>query len=359
MILRIPIPLFVLAVIVSCNNTETTDSDNVIQKSPFQKTEVVVQTVPVKTGVFNQEIISNGKVFAENNAEIKFPVYGAIQQIFVKNGQRISKGQLLATLDDTDLRNKFNRIKEALEKAQVDLDDRLIDYGYRLKDSTKVPADIMKMARIKSGYASVRFDYAEALASLGKTRIIAPFSGKIANMEAREFNTSDNFRKLCTLIDDSRLNVEFNVLETEYHSISKGSAIEVSPYGSNISVKGIVSDINPLIDDNGMIKITGVINNIGENLLNGMSVKVIIKKGIPEQMFIPKQAVLQRQDRQVVFTYENGRSKWNYVETELQNTHLVTIKSGLKNGQQVIISNNFNLAHDAEVILDDSKSEPQ
>ncbi len=342
--------LLTLALVVSCNSSENSIANaDTLAKSIFKKEQVEVGVANVQQGIFNLEILSNGKAFAISNAEIRFPISGRIQNIHIRNGQAVKKGQILASLDATELRNKVLRTHEAINKARIDLDDRLIDYGYRLKDSAKVPAEIMRMAKMRSGYNTAQYEYADARITLSKTNIIAPFSGKIADLEARPFNNSESFKKLCTLINDSKMLVEFNVLETEYRFANRGSAIEVMPYG-NGSLKGIVTEINPLIDENGMIKITGIVDNPNGRLLNGMSVKVIIRKPVADIMYVPKEAVVQRDGREVAFTYEDGKAKWNYVQTGLQNSRYISITSGLSKSQKVIVSNNINLAHDSEVV---------
>lgn len=348
--------LIISTTLFSCKNeqTDTTSSES-ITNSVVKKEITTVKAEKAHQGTFNLEIISNGKVYATKNADIKFPINEIIQSISIKNGQVVSKGQVLAVLDNTELKGKLARSKEAIDKARVDLDDRLIDYGYRLKDSAKVPVDIMRMAMIKSGYNRARYDYVDAKTALNKTLILAPFTGKIANLAARVFNSSDAFKTLCTLIEDSKMKVEFNVLETEYHFISKGSSIEVSPFGEGFLLKGVITEVNPLIDENGMIKITATVNNSQDKLLDGMSVKVIIKKAVANKLYIPKEAVLQRQNRQVVFTYEDGQAKWNYVETGLENSKFICINSGLTPDMMVIVSNNIHLAHESEVKLDETE----
>lgn len=345
--------IFILYLLeLGCSQTDNVQNESSkIKKTEFKEEKKYVTLSTVKKGSFNLEIISNGIVYATNNADIKFPINENIQSITVKNGQLVSRGQVLAVLDNTELKSKLDRSKEAIDRARVELDDRLIDYGYRLKDSAKVPVEIMRMAMIKSGYNNARYDYKDAKTALNKTLILAPFTGKIANLEARVFNSSDSFEKLCTLIDDSKMKVEFNVLETEYHFLSKGSVVEVSSFGETFLLKGLITEINPLIDENGMIKITATVNNSQDKLLDGMSVKVIIKKAVANKLYIPKEAVLQRQNRQVVFTYEEGKSKWNYVETGLENSKFVCINSGLTPDMMVIVSNNINLAHESKVEL--------
>jgi len=290
--------LFFVVSFCACSSSENEGIQNQsLSKSTFHKENIAVKVYLVSEGIFNQEVISNGKLFALNNSEVRFPISEKIKAIYIKNGDQVAKGQMLAILDDTELKNKLQRTKSAIEKASVELDDRLIDYGYRLNDSAKVPMGILKMAKTKSGYNSALYDYADAKTALNKTKILAPFSGKIADIEAREYNTSETFTKLCKLIDDSRLQVEFNVLESEFRILHKGAEISVMPYGTDVIVKGVVSEINPMIDANGMIKVVASMRNTGNHLLNGMSVKIIVKKAIPNKMFIPKEAVLQRQNR--------------------------------------------------------------
>jgi RND family efflux transporter MFP subunit len=334
----------------ACSNDKNTSiSVAPVVKSTFSDETTVVDVARVSQGTFDLEILSNGKALAVTNADIRFPLNENITEVLVKNGDRAARGQVLARLNDTDLKSNLERKREALDKAIVELDDRLIDYGYRLKDSLKVPVEIMRMAKIKSGYNNARYDYADAKTLLEKTEIVAPFSGKVANLEARVYNKPESFKRLCTLIDDSKLLVEFNVLESEYQFVVKGSVVEIAPFGQDVTVKGIVTHVNPVIDGNGMIKITALADNSAGNMLDGMSVKVIVKKPVPNKMFVPKEAVVQRDNRQVVFTYEGGYAKWNYVQTDLQNSKSICIVSGLKVNQQVIVSNNINLAHGAEV----------
>ncbi|TFF36135.1 efflux RND transporter periplasmic adaptor subunit [Mucilaginibacter psychrotolerans] len=332
-----------------CSNEPEKETKTSSVKNIFQKEAVLVEIADVSKGAFDLEILGNGKALAKRNADVRFQAQERIRRIFVKNGDVVNKGQVLAQLDDTESSKRVLRSKTLLEKAFVELDDRLIDYGYRLKDSARVPAGILQMAKVKSGFNNAVYDYSDARTSLRKNTIIAPFSGRIADLEAREDNNTDAFKHFCTLIDDSEIEIEFNVLESEFRFLSNGTKMAVIPYGDDSEVPGNVTQINPSIDVNGMIKITGTVNNKNKRLLNGMNLKVIIKKSIPNKIYIPKEALVQRDNRDVVFSFINGHAKWNYVETDLQNREYVCIRSGLKIGQKVIVTNNTNLAHDSEV----------
>ena len=61
-----------------------------------------------------------------------------------------------------------------------------------------------------------------------------------------------------------------------------------------------VTEINPVIHENGMVEVKARISNKG-NLLDGMQVKVSVKKSVPGQLVVPKEAVVLRQNQEVLF----------------------------------------------------------
>ena len=70
---------------------------------------------------------------------------------------------------------------------------------------------------------------------------------------------------------------------------------------------------------------------------------------MPGQLVVPKSAVVLRQVRQVVFTLQGDQAIWNYVQTGLENADTYTILEGLKEGDEIIVTGNVNLAHEAKV----------
>ncbi len=179
----------------------------------------------------------------------------------------------------------------------------------------------------------------------------APFSGVVADLEAKEFNQSSLYKNLCTLIDDSKMEIDFEVLETEIIYLKKGMKIEASPFANqSIKLTGVITEVNPRIDENGMVKIKAVIDNKGAHLVDGMNVSLLIKREIENKLIIPKSAVLARQGKKVVFVYEKGKAKWVYVTTGYENSTMVSIEKGLKEGDEVIYENNLGLSHEANVV---------
>ncbi|WGH74115.1 hypothetical protein P8625_08265 [Tenacibaculum tangerinum] len=84
-------------------------------------------------------------------------------------------------------------------------------------------------------------------------------------------------------------------------------------------------------------------------LLDGMNAKILINRPLENVILIPKEALVLRTNREVVFTKENDLAKWNYVEIAGENKDSYAIKKGLKLTDTIIVSGNLNLAHDAKV----------
>ncbi len=344
--------LFILAITAiffqNCNNGTQEQTVNNHTRDEKDR-RVLVEVSKVGFGDFSEELLSDGKIIANEKVALSFQSSGKLVQLSVKNGDRVVKGQVIGRLDPTELKMQLVRANENMDKAMIELDDRLIDYGYRLRDSSGIPNGIMKMAKIRSGFLNARYELANIKYSLQRSVLIAPFTGRIANLAINPNGTIDAYQKLCDLFNDSMMSVEFSVLETELGIVHVGNKIDVVAYGNELLYRGNVSEINPVIDNSGFIRVKAILQNTDGSLIDGMATKIIVKKTSSNTLFIPKEAIVQRQNRSVVFTCVNGRAVWNYVKRGKENTRYVSIESGLKPGDQVIVGNNLKLADNTAV----------
>jgi len=330
------------------------NKENIAKKSYVEKQTVKVSVAKVRKGDFARELISNGKLTAKEKAVVPFRVQEQITAVNVQNGQRVTKGTLLATVQPYKYKKQLDDSRNQYEKARIDLEDQLLGYGYSISDTARVPRNILKMAKIRSGYNQALSNLNEAKRNYENTKITAPVSGLVANLEAVVFNPSSQYKKCCEIINDKILNVDFPVLEGEISRIKKGQKAELIPFAiQNRTFTGVITAINPTVDEHGMIQVQAVVKNPDGILMDGMNVKVLVKSTVPDCIIVPKTAVLYRQNRKVVFVYKNGMANWVYVKTGLENSSEVTITDGsLKPGQEVIVSNNINLAHETPVTVE-------
>ena len=347
--------IILITAITACNqkgNENKTPAENGKDSTIVTPDKQKVSVMILRYSDFNKEIISNGKLVALRKSDLKFRSSENVASVFVKNGDRVDKGQIIAKLDNFTLTSTLKQTLIQFEKAKVDLQDVIMSQGYNNKDTSLIPDMAMKTARARSGIDKAQSDLEMAQYNLRASILISPFSGIVANLFSKENNLSNPGEKFCTILDDNQFEAEFPVLESELASVRKGQTVRIVPYSfGDVAVKGEITKINPVVDQNGMVKINAVCNNSGHNLFEGMNIKIILEERVPHQLVIPKQAVILRSEKQVVFTFASDRAKWVYVKTGLENISSFSITEGLQEGDSVIYEGNLNLAHDAGVTI--------
>ena len=345
--------LVALMSLMACKGGEENKEEESID---IQEEAIVdVDTMSLRLQTFQKQLLCNGKLGAVQRADLMCPNQGTmLEKVLVVNGQRVSKGAVLAIADMHEKSQALDRAKHDLERSKVELQDKLIGLGYD-GNLNNVPAEVLKRMEITSGYYSAKFSLESAKKALADCKLIAPFSGRIANLEAHAFQ---NGSKFCTLIDDSSFDVEFKILEAELSFVSKGQKVKISPFvNKDTEYEGVVEEINPTIDDKGLVKIKARMKNSSAKLIDGMNVRVIVESAVPKMYVVPKEAVVERDGYHVVFMYDKKtqRAVWTYVDIMYSNLNEYAItgcerkETEIHEGDIVITSGNQNLADDTQV----------
>lgn len=345
--------LMALVSLMACKGGEENKEEESID---IQEEAIVdVDTMSLRLQTFQKQLLCNGKLGAVQRADLMCPNQGTmLEKVLVVNGQRVSKGAVLAIADMHEKSQALDRAKHDLERSKVELQDKLIGLGYD-GNLNNVPAEVLKRMEITSGYYSAKFSLESAKKALADCKLIAPFSGRIANLEAHAFQ---NGSKFCTLIDDSSFDVEFKILEAELSFVSKGQKVKISPFvNKDNEYEGVVEEINPTIDDKGLVKIKARMRNSSAKLIDGMNVRVIVESAVPKMFVVPKEAVVERDGYHVVFMYDKQtqRAVWTYVDIMYSNLNEYAItgcerkETEIHEGDIVITSGNQNLADDTQV----------
>lgn len=342
--------IFFLGIFSACSETadkSETENDSIPIVLPSKIAEVKVMKLEPK--VFSHEIVSNGKILAHDFADLRFSSSDAIiDKIYVKNGDRVRKGQAIASLDRFKLENTLKQNSNDLANARLELADVLIGQGYDPEKPELVPAETMKLARLRSGMEQAEAVLAATRRDLEETTLTAPFDGVVANLFQKVHNRPDGSEPFCRIVASGMMDVEFCVLESELAAIHPGDEVSVSAFASNDTHNGRVTDINPVVDKDGLVKVRASVPG-SSGLFDGMNVKVSVRRALIERLVVPKNAVVLRTGKQVVFTHSDGKAMWNYVHTGLENMNEYVIDDGLQPGMEVIYDGNVNLAHEAPV----------
>jgi len=348
------IALFILlGICISCQQRSETDKD--VENStikPLSDTTLVT-TARVKLGNFSSETWSNGTIEAGQKAIVALPAQGNLVSLPVKNGQQVSVGQVLAQLDNSRQMQELKQAQLTFEKAALDFEDQLLRLGYSLKDTATLATGTLEMIKLRSGIKDAELQLKKARYEMSLTTIKAPISGIIIGMVAQNHSPSSEYKNLCTILNNRTMKISFMLLESDAAIVKLGMIVKVFPIALPGKVfYGRVSEIEPIIDNNGRLKVVAEVQSHNGQLLDGMHVRVVTETAIANQLIIPKLAVLARQGRQVVFTVENGHAIWNYVTTGYENSTEFTITEGLTEGQTIITSNNLTIGHEAPVRTD-------
>ena len=342
--------------LVSCTEEKPKDQLNEsIKRKNYTVEKNEVEILILSKGSFSEELLSNGKLVAVQKSDLKFEVSGKLDKLLVKEGEVVSENTVLAVLNKYKYQEELLSAETTLKKSLLELEDMLVNRGYDLNMKDEIPKQVYEMAGLRSGYTEALQKIKSAKYNVNSTNLIAPFSGKIATIKNNIHEQIITGGVFLTLIDDTYFDVVFPITESEINKIIKGDKITVFAMGVLKEYKGIIISINPLVEKNGTIQVKARVKNDG-SLIDGMNVKVRIEKQIPNQFIIPKNAIVLRQDQEVLFKVKKGKAFWTYVETINENKDYYSVipnpdknSATLKVGDTIITKGNLNLAHDSEV----------
>ncbi len=352
--------------------------------------------VPVETAIAERsdlvmKITAIGIAEASRQLEVQAAVASTITQLPVQEGARVTGGDLLAAVDDTELRLKVQTQRETLVRAMARYaekqaflnDDSATSSTMRemMQAQEAVIGGVMAPGQFRAIIDDPRFDAIfetisreEVMASqdslltsranfqtaeieLARARTLAPFKGQIAKLEAVVGQRVSPGTKLLTLVDADPLRVRVDVLESEAGLVREGRRAEVvfAAYPGQTFV-GSIEAISPLVDaDSKTLDVIVSLPNPELRLKPGMFAEIMLDTEVfRDRLLVPGTAVLLRDERPMLFVVEDGRSRWVYIRRGLENRDWVEVLEGIEPGDEVVTSGHYSLAHDAAVRVVDS-----
>ncbi len=381
--------VLVYALVPSENKEEEAKKTSEINYEKLDEVVFNVKTKKIIKGDLIKSISANGLIKAYSELDMVSNITGYVEEIYIYEGKQVNRGSLLLKFDDRDY-------KIAISEAEVNMMNAKIEYGFFRKeeaqiidiktaDSIKVKLDELEsqfsdkiisedeylntkekldLALLftgakrdevllnKSGMTNALNSINRAKLNLSYTEITAPFSGVIGDFNLVPKKRINAGEKIFKLLDISRLKVEIGILENEITSIKVGNKAEVKLNAQpGKTYYGRVTHINPLIDpETKTCRVTVEIPNSDLDIKPGMYASINIESEIlKNRVLIPKEALLVRDKRNLVFIAEQNLAKWHYVQIGEQNDKFIEILDGVLEGDSVIIEGHYNLAHDSNI----------
>ncbi|MFO7893297.1 MAG: efflux RND transporter periplasmic adaptor subunit [Longimicrobiales bacterium] len=320
---------------------------------------IAVEGAEVVRDTLVLSVSASGQAEAWRRSRMTAEVGGRVREVAVRDADRVAEGELLVALDSTDAQLSLDRAEAQLARAEADYREKLL---FDEDLAPEVREERERAQRLKSGLTEAEIAVREARLDLQRTRVRAPFPGRVASVNVVPGQLVSQGAELMTVIDLSPIKVQVQVLEGELTHLAPGGKAELrfSAFPDRVFT-GTIETINPMVEQNTRTaKVTVVVSNPDGRILPGMYARVRLEaRRVPDRILVPRSAILERDRRTMLFVYEDGKAKWRYVTTGLENDEYVEIVENPETemvhpGEVVLTGGHFTLTHDADVRLVDN-----
>ena len=320
------IALALTAVMLSACNAEN-------NKGQAADEAVRVEVTQVKTATADRTSRYSGTVEEESGTLLSFAVGGTVSRVLVDEGDRVGKGQLIATLDTEQLTHNHASAQAALAQAED---------AYRRMEELHGKGSLPEIKWVEAQTALQRARASEQMArkQLADCRLYAPFSGVISKKFAEKGQNVGAGTQIAKLVAVGRMKVKISVPESEIAQISIGQKADVTiealggaSMQATVTEKGVAAD--PLSRSYD-VKLS--LPKADRKLLPGMVADVALRGGNTSMACILPAHIVQIDERNNEFVWlaVGGKAVKRIVTVGGFTADGVTVTSGLADGDMVI-----------------------
>jgi len=303
---------------------------------PKEKKAIQVASTIVSPSDFIRYVEVQGRVEADEIVNVSSEIGGRIVKLYVKEGQYIRQGQLVATTDLSTLEKQIDEIKNQLSLATT-----VYERQKRLWDQN-IGSEI-QFLEAKTNKEGLEKSLATLQSQISKKNIYAPISGYVDREFMQAGETAQPGMPIIQLLDTNKIKVSADVQEHFLKSINRGDSVNVHFPALGIDIDETITQIGRTIDLNNRtfdieIETSSLKGKLKPNLL---AIVRFSDFKADDVLSIPLD-VVQEEVSGKKFVYiaqpEDGKliAKKSYVETGESNVGEVIILSGIKEGDQLI-----------------------
>ncbi len=299
----------------------------------------------------------SGVIEAADKSSVSFEVAGNVQEVLVKVGDQVSKGDVMAVLDKSEYELNVKAAEAALGRSQANLKNSRNDVE-RLDRIAKLDAGAVSEARLdnaRANYASskqqVEFRISQlnlAKRDLEKTVLRAPFDGHIAERLVEPFYEVKRGQRLFDIYMEGAMEAAISIPESEIHGIQLGLQADISfPTMRDKMFEGLVTEISKVAGTANAFPVKVTIEGDLEQVRPGMTAEVTIMLGgeaADTAYLVPLIAVAagDSTNRGYVFVYNPDSSTVQKTPIEADNKGIrdndVVVTGGVKAGDIIAVA---------------------
>jgi membrane fusion protein (multidrug efflux system) len=294
---------------------------------------LTVEAYIVKMLPLTQGLSLSGTLLAGEEVELRAETTGKLVEFHIEEGRFVSKGQLLARVNDSEIRARLDKLKSDLKLAQDDLERK-----QRLKEINALSQQDLDVAvnRVDGIRADIRLSEAQ----IQKAEIRAPFDGRIGlrNVSPGSFIGANTV--LATLIQDNPLRLEFSVPERYAFGVKIGKEVDFTLGHYPTQFKATIYATESVIDQQTRaLRVRARCPNAKGELIPGSFARVSFTlNGDLETLLIPPHALVPVLGGQNVVVARNGKATYKPVEIGVRTSTAIEIVSGIQPGDTILLS---------------------
>ncbi|OPA78493.1 efflux transporter periplasmic adaptor subunit [Paenibacillus selenitireducens] len=322
---------------------------------PKEDTEEVLPTITppkvsqkpeyeVTRGPIESKIVASGKLMSQQEETLFFTADGKrIKNVLVKNGDKVTKGQVLAVLDMEDMQKDLRKKKLAFRKDEISMKETL-----RQKDQM----DPVEFEEASIVFEESRQGITDLENDIAKGTMVAPFNGTIVMLNAEKGSVAKAYEPLMIVADTARLAITASVTKDDLKKIAVGMEVNVDINTVGKTLKGKVKQLPYSTDENGNGNggnggaqkpekledyMLVQLDNMPKGLNRGtpLSVEVITLRR-DNVVLIPQSALRSIGSRSYVQVVDEKGKREVDVEVGQQTPTEIEIVKGLEPGQKVV-----------------------
>jgi len=308
----------------------------------------LVSTITINQKPFSHHVDVRGSVKSRNNVLISAETPAAVKDVLVKEGQQVKKGQLLITQDGEVLKRSIKELQSSLELATT-----MYERQQKLWEQN-IGTEVQYL-EMKNRKESLELKLATTRSQLNKTRIRAPFNGVVDMINVRVGEMAQPGMPIIRLVSMSKMYIMADVSESFIGKFRKGQKVKVYFPSTDYTIHSTISSIGQVINPNNRtfsieISIPANGSKFKPNMITVLTLADYVNK---KAMVIPTKIIQSDRMGKYVYKLEQGESTPTVkrldvvpgitygIETE--------IKSGLEEGEILILKGGFELTDGAEV----------
>ncbi len=292
----------------------------------------------------DEYIETSGTVKARTTSIVASRTMGTITSITVKEGDRVRAGQVLATIDDSDLVQRVRAAEKGVEAARQQ--KALADITYQryknLHDEKALTGQELDQVETQKKVADMEYERAQAMHQearvyQGFTRVTAPVSGVVTEKKADMGSTAVPGNPLFTIEDTSGYRIEANIDEKLAGRVKQGMEVTVSIEALGRELKGVITEVVPSVDPNTRTFLVKIAVS-GDALKNGFYGKVSIPVGKKDALLVSRKAIVEKGQLTGVYVVDaNSIITYRLIRAGRIYGDKVEILSGLSPNERIII----------------------